>query len=113
MEHLFEIALRGTDVKTTASFAEHDLWCAKFNTEFNASWYQSHWTAKENYKLQKRGGVMNLAIAGPWTSTVDCALYTPCVRHTRLLVLPPVPDFPNTMSSFQIAELDFRQPVHK
>lgn len=121
-EAAFAIALRGTDTKTTASLScvskdladklsEYDLWRLKFNSEFNSTWYQEQWTAKDNYKLQKKGGVMKLAVAKPDTSTVDFVLYVPCLRRERLASLIDLDCLRGELSSFSMTALDFRQPL--
>ena len=118
----FEIALRGTDTKTTASLScvskdladrlcEYDLWHLKFNAEFNATWYQSQWTAKDNYKLQKKGGVMNVLIARSDVGEVDFLLYVPCLRRTRMLSLLDMECIRECCAAFEPVALDFRQPL--
>lgn len=68
---LLEVALRADDLKTTASLAclnkkvnglffEYDIWRLKFDREFNSVLYQAHWAAKENYQLQKEGGIVQV-----------------------------------------------------
>ena len=123
-EAAFEIALRGTDTKTTDSLScvskdladrlsEYDLWYLKFNSEFNSTWYQPQWTVKDNYKLQKKGGVMNVLITGSDAGEVDFLLYVPCLRRTRMLGLLDMECIRECCAAFEPVALDFRQPLQK
>lgn len=93
---LFEVALRGSDVKTAQSlqqvsnslnttFEDNDLWRAKFNTNYNPEHYHEWWTAKENCKLQEKGGLFQLTVIPPDNESVDFVLYKARYSRSRLV----------------------------
>lgn len=98
MDALFALAVHGTDTKTTHALQcvskdlhnqleETDLWRTKFAQKYPMDWYRDWWTAKENYLLQEKGGLFEVAITTGDCPGVDHVLYKKCPRHARLVSL--------------------------
>lgn len=122
---LFEIALCGADVKGTHSLLqvssslhnllqENNVWCTKFNTQYNPDHYHAWWTAEENCKLQEKGGVFELAITPSNNQNVDFVLYKPCYRRSRLMELSDeYLDSSRGYNAPQMVEIDLRQKLER